>query len=87
MRLIRNQGSVKKYIHPEIGFNSRLQPLQGIVLSEKIKKLAMWNKLRSEIAEIYFEKLKDIESIQLPKVRDGNYHVWHLFVIRTKSRK
>ena len=22
----------------------------------------------------------------MPKVRDGNYHVWHLFVIRTKSR-
>ena len=86
MKLIRNQGSIEKYIHPEIGFNSRLQPLQGVVLSEKIKKLASWNKLRNEVADIYFEKLKKIDSIVLPKVRDGNSHVWHLFVIRTKNR-
>lgn len=86
MKLIRNQGSIEKYIHPELGFNSRLQPLQGVVLSEKIKKLAYWNKLRNDIADIYFDKLKNIESIALPKVMDGNSHVWHLFVIRTKNR-
>ena len=84
--LLRNQGSIKKYIHPEIGFNSRLQPLQGIVLSEKIKKLELWNNLRSEVAGIYFEKLQSIGSISLPKIMDGNSHVWHLFVIRTKFR-
>ena len=86
IKLMRNQGSIEKYIHPEIGFNSRLQPLQAVVLSEKIKKLATWNKLRNGVADNYFEKLKNIESITLPKVRDGNYHVWHLFVIRTKYR-
>ena len=24
--------------------------------------------------------------IDLPKTREGNYHVWHLFVIRIKNR-
>ena len=85
--LMRNWGSVKKYHHEEKGFNSRLQPLQGVVLSEKIKKLESWNKQRNEIAHKYFEILSENESLVLPKVMKGNYHVWHLFVIRTKKRK
>ena len=84
--LIRNWGSVKKYYHEEKGFNSRLQPLQGVVLSEKVKKLSSWNKQRNSIAQKYLRFLGDNEKIDLPKIRDGNYHVWHLFVIRIKNR-
>ena len=85
--LLRNWGSVKKYYHDELGFNSRLQPLQGVVLSEKIKKLEYWNRLRNNIAEMYFKELEDITTLNLPKVKKGNYHVWHLFVVRVKNRK
>ena len=85
--LIRNWGSVKKYYHDELGFNSRLQPLQGVVLSEKVKKLEYWNRLRNNIAEMYFKELEDITTLNLPKVKKGNYHVWHLFVVRVKNRK
>ncbi len=85
--LLRNWGSVKKYYHDELGFNSRLQPLQGVVLSEKIKKLEYWNRLRNNIAEMYFKELEDITTLNLPKVKTGNYHVWHLFVVRVKNRK
>ena len=84
--LLRNWGSVKKYYHSEKGFNSRLQPLQGVVLSEKIKKLESWNKQRNTTAQKYLESLSEISSIVLPKVMNENYHVWHLFVIRTKER-
>ena len=85
--LLRNWGSVKKYYHDELGFNSRLQPLQGVVLSEKVKKLEYWNRLRNNIAEMYFKELEDITTLNLPKVKTGNYHVWHLFVVRVKNRK
>ena len=84
--LLRNWGSVVKYHHEELGFNSRLQPLQGVVLSEKIKKLSYWNDLRNEIANKYLSELSDISSISLPKIRKGNFHVWHLFVIRINRR-
>ena len=84
--MLRNWGSVKKYYHLEKGFNSRLQPLQGVVLSEKIKKLDLWNKQRNIIAHKYLESLSEVNSIVLPKVMNENYHVWHLFVIRTKKR-
>ena len=85
--LLRNWGSVEKYYHQELGFNSRLQPLQGVVLSEKIKKLEYWNKLRNDVAELYLKDLESVDSINLPRVRVGNYHVWHLFVIRTQNRE
>lgn len=84
--LLRNWGSVKKYHHEELGFNSRLQPLQGVVLSEKIKNLEYWNMLRNDIAELYFSELESIDSINLPMVKQGNYHVWHLFVVRIANR-
>ncbi len=85
--LLRNWGSVKKYHHKELGFNSRLQPLQGVVLSEKIKKLKYWNMLRNDIAELYLSELDSIDSLTLPRVKEENYHVWHLFVIRVQNRE
>ena len=85
--LLRNWGSVKKYYHEELGFNSRLQPLQGVVLSEKIKKLDSWNSQRNNIAQYYLSELENIETIVLPKVKKNNYHVWHLFVVRVKNRR
>ena len=84
--LLRNWGTKKKYYHKEKGFNSRLQAIQGVVLTEKIKKLESWNKQRNKIAKTYLEAFSEIESIVLPKVVNGNYHVWHLFVIRIKKR-
>lgn len=84
--MLRNWGSVKKYYHEEKGFNSRLQPLQGVVLSEKVKKLSSWNKQRNAVAKKYIEALDENKNIVLPKIKEGNFHVWHLFVIRIKDR-
>ena len=44
IKLMRNVGSEKKYEHKAAGFNSRLQPLQGLVLKEKLRYLNQWNK-------------------------------------------
>src|SRR5262249_48742497 len=41
-RALRNYGSEVKYHHPETGFNSRLDTLQAVVLSAKLKHLAQW---------------------------------------------
>ena len=36
---------------------------------------------------MYFKELADISSLALPKTKEGNYHVWHLFVIRVQNRE
>ena len=84
--LLRNWGSVKKYEHKVFGFNSRLQPLQGVVLSEKLKNLNQWNAERQEIAKTYIENLSELKNVVLPDVMKGNNHVWHVFAIRSKKR-
>ena len=83
---LRNWGSSKKYVHDSIGYNSRLQPIQGIVLGEKLKYLDEWTKNRNYIAEQYLNAFSNNKNLILPKVVDVNYHAWHLFVIRVKNR-
>lgn len=85
IRFLRNWGSTKKYIHNKKGFNSRLDPIQAIVLNEKLKKLKGWNAQRNQIAEFYLENLD--KKYHLPFPMNLNYHVWHLFVIRVSNRK
>ena len=58
---IRNYGQEKKYYHDTLGWNSRLDSLQAIVLSEKLKLLDQWNENRRTAANWYYERLKDSE--------------------------
>jgi dTDP-4-amino-4,6-dideoxygalactose transaminase len=81
---LRNWGSKKKYFHNTIGFNSRLDPIQAAVLNEKLNFLQEWNINRNEIANFYTENLSN--KYELPKVNLGNFHVWHLYVVRSKKR-
>jgi dTDP-4-amino-4,6-dideoxygalactose transaminase len=81
---LRNWGSKKKYFHNTIGFNSRLDPIQAAVLNVKLNFLQEWNINRNEIANFYTENLSN--KYELPKVNLGNFHVWHLYVVRTKKR-
>ena len=58
MRDPGNWGSPEKYHHPVVGFNSRLDTMQAVVLSAKLTKLNYWNKLRQEAADRYNELLQ-----------------------------
>jgi dTDP-4-amino-4,6-dideoxygalactose transaminase len=84
--MLRNYGQREKYIHIEVGFNSRLDTLQAGVLRIKLKYLAKWNQQRQEIAKLYFKKLLN-ENIILPQVDPDFEHIWHLFVIRIKTNQ
>jgi dTDP-4-amino-4,6-dideoxygalactose transaminase len=86
IRRLRNHGSPAKYQHPELGFNSRLDTLQAVVLSAKLTRLNEWNRLRSAAAELYGEMLQGFDDVSRPKVLPGNVHVWHLYVVRVPKR-
>lgn len=85
-RMIANHGRVKKYDHDFEGVNSRLDGLQGAILSVKLKFLKDWTDKRRTVAGLYAEYLKDCE-IVIPVVMDGVRHVYHLYVIRVKDRE
>jgi dTDP-4-amino-4,6-dideoxygalactose transaminase len=86
VRLLANHGSDVKYRHETLGFNSRLDTLQAVVLRAKLTRLADWNTARRRAAELYGKLLVDLDGIVLPKQAPGNTHVWHLYVVRTAER-
>jgi dTDP-4-amino-4,6-dideoxygalactose transaminase len=86
IRMIRDHGSRQKYDHDIIGLNSRLDTLQAVVLSAKLRRLAGWNEARRAAAKRYDALLADAEDIGRPRVLDGNEPVWHLYVVRVPDR-
>ena len=86
-RRLRNYGSEVKYHHPEVGFNSRLDTLPAVVLGAKLKRLTMWNKMRQEAADRYFDLLGEAQGIELPESSSENQHVWHIYAVRVQHRE
>jgi dTDP-4-amino-4,6-dideoxygalactose transaminase len=86
VRLLRAHGSPAKYVHDVVGWNSRLDTLQAVVLRAKLRRLDEWNGLRRAAADRYAELLGDVEEVVLPETLDGNEHVWHLYVVRVRDR-
>jgi dTDP-4-amino-4,6-dideoxygalactose transaminase len=86
MRMIRDHGSRSKYQHELTGLNSRLDALQAVVLSAKLRHLAEWNTARQAAAERYHALLSGMDDVVTPRVLDGNEHVWHLYVVRVPDR-
>ncbi|HYD49826.1 MAG TPA: DegT/DnrJ/EryC1/StrS family aminotransferase, partial [Terriglobales bacterium] len=86
VRALRNYGSVAKYQHEELGFNSRLDALQAVVLNSKLPHLDEWNQWRRDAARLYDQLLADVAEATLLRTLPGNLPVWHLYVIRVPRR-
>lgn len=86
IRMVGAHGSKTKYVHELLGFNSRLDALQAVVLNAKLKRLAGWNARRREAASRYDELLSAFPDVVSPRSAEGNEDVWHLYVIRLRER-
>jgi len=85
LKKLRNIGSVIKYEHEIKGRNSRLDPVQAVMLTMKLDYLDEWNECRRNLVKYYMENLKNINEIKLSPFSDCS--VYHLFVIRLKCEK
>ena len=86
VRLLRDHGSARKYEHDVVGVNSRMDALQAVVLSAKLRRLAAGNEARRLAAARYTSALAGLTEVITPRTLDGNLHVWHLYVIRIPDR-
>ncbi|MBT2567569.1 DegT/DnrJ/EryC1/StrS family aminotransferase [Arthrobacter sp. ISL-85] len=86
VRKLRNHGGNARYEHLEVGFNSRLDTLQAVVLNAKLNFLDEWNGQRVRAAERYDQLLADLQMVKLPRVAADNEHVFHLYVVRVPDR-
>ena len=89
-RALGNYGSLQKYHNRYQGYNSRLDEVQAAVLRVKLKGIDIDNQKRREVADYYLQNIQN-DTFILPKISTSaltsKYHVWHLFVIRAKTRK
>jgi len=82
---LRLHGQTDKYTHGEIGYNSRLDEMQAVVLRLKLKHLERWNQRRIELAGRYDRALRNLPVTPITPPA-GRNAVYHLYVIRTSRR-
>jgi dTDP-4-amino-4,6-dideoxygalactose transaminase len=84
MRTLRNYGAPSKYLHTEIGVNSRLDNLQAAVLNIKLPYLEKWNRDRNLAAQHYSNLLEPLKHKGIVPIQNqsGSGNIYHLYVIR-----
>jgi dTDP-4-amino-4,6-dideoxygalactose transaminase len=84
-RALREHGSTVRYYHDEVGYNYRMEGIQGAVLGVKLKHLTKWTAERRRVAHRYHALLADTP-LQLPREADYAQSAWHLYVVRHPRR-
>jgi len=84
--MLRDYGRKDRYEHVIKGYNSRLDTLQAVVLSTKLKRFDAWNKMRQKAAQYYIKRLGEINGVVAPVTRKDRTHVFQTFTIRVQNR-
>jgi dTDP-4-amino-4,6-dideoxygalactose transaminase len=83
--MLRDYGRTDRYAHKMKGHNSRLDTLQALVLSAKLKHLDEWNAMRQKVAMVYAAELKGV-GVVAPRNAPDREHVYQTYAIRVKNR-
>jgi dTDP-4-amino-4,6-dideoxygalactose transaminase len=88
MEVLRAHGGKPKYYHALIGGNFRLDELQAVVLSVKLKRLDDWTAGRQRNAAFYDAALRraQLDAVQTPHASLGVRHIYNQYVIRARER-
>lgn len=82
----RNYGQSKRYYHPQLGMNSRLDEIQAAILSARLKWVRPFTERRREIAELFFSEIRNDDVGTLARPVEPSSHVYHLFVVKSRMR-
>jgi dTDP-4-amino-4,6-dideoxygalactose transaminase len=86
MRILRDHGQIQKYYHSMIGWNGRMDGIQGAVLQIKLRHLEKGNGLRRSHAAHYDAALREIDEIVTPFCPTRVTPVYHIYAIRIQER-
>ncbi|MBE6358934.1 MAG: DegT/DnrJ/EryC1/StrS family aminotransferase [Lentisphaerae bacterium] len=91
LKIYRNHGQSKTYIHEYVGGNFRIDALQAAILSIKLRSLDSWSEGRQKNAAIYSELFAAAglsDQIVLPQLASYDVrHIYNQFCIRVKDGK
>ncbi len=87
VRELAIHGMPRRYLHTNLGYNSRLDAIQAAILNVKLPCLNQWIKQRQVVADRYLDFLKDIPGIEMPdiSIRTGMVHSWNQFVVKVNN--
>ncbi len=84
INVMKNQGCNIRYYHEMIGYNYRLEGIQGAVLSVSLKYLDEWTKRRKAIGNEYLNRINN-PLVKMQRHPDNTECVFHLFEIMTEG--
>jgi len=84
-RAMRDHGQTSRYFYDSVGYNYRMDGLQGAVLRVKLKRLDELNRRRQRLAGLYRELLAGAR-VDLPQDDPQDECVYHLFVVFARDR-
>lgn len=84
--MLRDYGRQGRYEHKIKGYNSRLDTVQAVVLSAKLKHLDRWNGMRAKKAEEYRAALQGVKGVSTPAAKPDRFHVYQTYAVRLKNR-
>ena len=85
IRKLRDHGRMSKYMHDVVGYNHRMDGIQGAVLSVKLRHLTEWNRRRHATALRYDSALVD-RGFKVIEVPQGVLSAHHLYVVEVSNR-
>jgi perosamine synthetase len=82
---IRNQGRGEDGLwlsHVRLGYNFRMDEMSAALGVAQLERIDEILERREQVAQMYFEKLKDVPEIILPQIEANVKMSWFVFVIR-----
>ncbi|MCP9849597.1 DegT/DnrJ/EryC1/StrS aminotransferase family protein [Cyanobium sp. Morenito 9A2] len=84
VRELAVHGMPRRYLHTNLGYNSRLDALQAAVLNVKLPHLESWVQRRGALAQTYRQQLGGLPNLRLPEAGPAG-HSWNQFVVRVPN--
>jgi dTDP-4-amino-4,6-dideoxygalactose transaminase len=85
-RSLRDHAQEGRHHHTAVGYNYRMEGVQGAVLAVKLRHLQAWTDRRRQAAARYAALLDGVDGVILPTVTPGADPAWHLYVVRVDDR-
>jgi perosamine synthetase len=81
IRILRSQGSNKKYVHTAIGFNQRLTDFQAALGLVQLQKLPGWLEKRRDNASVLLAAIADVPGMNPQQAQSRGLHSYHQFSV------
>lgn len=85
IKMLRNHGSDVRYYHDVIGYNSRLDEMQAVILRTKLKRIDQYNQARRHVAHLYSGLMADLP-LTIPFEDGLGEHVYHQYTLLSNRR-